>query len=68
MTISELFESLQGQRAPGGCEDCDAFQTVESAASMGYWLTVHHDDSCPTYREIRTAPPKKGRDHGVHSA
>lgn len=38
---------LEGQRIAGGCEQCDAFQTVE-AVEAGVWtLTVHHDPDCP---------------------
>jgi hypothetical protein len=39
-------------RIPGGCEDCDAYQTVEPTEPGVYKLTVHHDASCPHYRQI----------------
>lgn len=38
---------LDGQKIPGGCDHCSAYQTVDPAA-LGVWLlTVHHDDGCP---------------------
>jgi len=44
---------LDGAEVPGGCDDCDAYQTV-AAVERGIWVvTVHHDDDCPTLRRIR---------------
>jgi hypothetical protein len=38
---------LDGGRVRGGCECCDAYQTVQ-LVSPGVWdVTVHHDDWCP---------------------
>ena len=49
----ELLGPLDGARVPGGCEDCDAYQTVE-AATLGVWvLNVHHDDDCPFLAEVQ---------------
>ena len=40
-----------GRRLPGGCEDCDAYQTLarhpDDARGGVYVLTVHHDETCP---------------------
>ena len=42
---------MVGQRLPGGCDDCDAYQTLERQPNDAwggvYVLTVHHDDGCP---------------------
>ena len=41
---------LDGARIPGGCDQCNAYQTVTSPA-YGHAsitaVTVHHDDWCP---------------------
>lgn len=50
--VSELPEALSalvGQRIPGGCDDCDAYQTMRRDGSV-FLLTVHHDDTCPWLR------------------
>ncbi|MGC4174278.1 hypothetical protein [Demequina sp.] len=56
-----VFEALMGQRIPGGCEDCDAYQTVEVTAPGIYSLQVHHDATCPTYMAIVAARHGGGR-------
>ena len=43
----DLLGPLDGQRIPGGCDDCDAYQTV-TALARGVWqLNIHHDSWCP---------------------
>ena len=39
-------DSDGNHRWPGGCPDCDAFQTLDEDHGV-YLLTVHHDDGCP---------------------
>lgn len=47
--VASMLGPLDGQRIPGGCGSCDAFQTV-SPKSAGVWsLLVHHDVQCPEY-------------------
>ncbi|MGO1385739.1 MAG: hypothetical protein ACTHU1_13265 [Arachnia sp.] len=36
----------------GGCEDCNAFQTVDDRDAPVFIVRVHHDDTCPTLREM----------------
>ncbi len=48
--IGGLFGNLEGQEIPGGCETCDAFQTVQVEESGVIHLVVHHDDWCPFLR------------------
>ena len=44
------FSDLVGRETPGGCSECDAFQTV-GEESEGVWvLVVHHDDACRFFR------------------
>lgn len=47
---ADMFQSLAGQRIPGGCDDCDAYQTLDNSQARLYRINVHHDDWCPTYR------------------
>lgn len=50
--IARRLGPLDGERIPGGCETCDAYQTV-ALATPGVWMTnVHHDDWCPTLAAI----------------
>jgi hypothetical protein len=51
--IVNLLGPLDGAAIPGGCDRCDAYQTV-TAVSNGIWsLTIHHDDDCPVWLQIR---------------
>lgn len=47
-----VLDALTGQQMPGGCDDCDAYQTVTRQDTGVYVLAVHHDDTCPFYRRI----------------
>jgi hypothetical protein len=51
---ADVFGPLVGREIPGGCDDCDAYQTIEPDPEHGtmWHLFVHHDDSCPIYRRI----------------
>jgi hypothetical protein len=51
--FEELFRRAEGLRIPGGCDTCDAFQTVSTLTPGVHELIVHHDDSCPTLRAIK---------------
>ena len=48
--LDDLFEQTDDQPIPGGCEMCDAFQTIEELDGGLYSLIVHHDDWCPFLR------------------
>jgi hypothetical protein len=52
VSISEIFDGMAGQRIPGGCDDCDAYQEMTKQHGI-YVMTVHHDDTCPTWLQIR---------------
>lgn len=43
----KMLGPLEGKRIPGGCDKCDAYQTVEPVAGGQWLLEVHHDDWCP---------------------
>jgi len=50
--IVNLFGPLDGGQLPGGCNLCDAFQTIEPA-TIGVWtIIVHHDNGCPRFAVI----------------
>jgi hypothetical protein len=44
------FSDLVGRETPGGCSECDAYQTVREEAEGVWVLTVHHDERCRFYR------------------
>jgi hypothetical protein len=50
--LADLAEQLRDQHVPGGCDDCDAWQTLTGSSGV-YVLGVHHDDTCPTYLAMR---------------
>ena len=49
-----LHQLIAAALIPGGCDDCDAYQTVDPSEGDVIRLTVHHDDTCPWWR-IRQA-------------
>jgi hypothetical protein len=51
--IDDLFRKAHGKQIPGGCEDCDAYQTMDEVRPRVHMLTVHHDDDCPTLRAMK---------------
>lgn len=51
ITFDELFAGLAGERIPGGCDMCDAFQTVELVLPGVGSMTIHHDDDCTVLRQ-----------------
>ncbi|MGO4130876.1 hypothetical protein AB4028_00310 [Janibacter sp. RAF20_2_2] len=53
MSAGDTLEQMTGQRIPGGCDQCDAYQTVDADQAPIYRVTVHHDDWCPTRTATR---------------
>lgn len=49
--LADHFGALDGGRIPGGCDQCDAYQTVAPITAGVWTITVHHDDWCPAYGE-----------------
>lgn len=47
--------ALDGARIPGGCDDCDAYQTIDASHAPMFMLNVHHDDTCPWFNTYRKA-------------
>jgi hypothetical protein len=52
MSINEMFEQLAGKRIPGGCDRCNAYQTVTKDYGI-HVVHVHHDDWCPVWRRMQ---------------
>lgn len=45
--LTDVFGALDGARIPGGCDHCEAYQTV-APISAGIWnIHVMHDADCP---------------------
>lgn len=44
--MAKLLGPLEGAEVPGGCESCNAFQTVEPIERGMWMITVHHDPGC----------------------
>ncbi len=53
MSFLDEFGALEGLRVPGGCDDCDAYQVLDSSRAPFFRINVHHDESCPTYQSMR---------------
>ena len=53
MSFLDELGALDGQRIPGGCPDCSAYQTVDASHAPIYRVNVHHDESCPSYLAMR---------------
>lgn len=56
----EFLAQLAGVEIPGGCDDCDAYQTLAMDDRWGgFVLTVHHDDWCPRLARYRGRVPNR---------
>jgi len=52
--VDDLMIQFIGSQVPGGCDDCEAHQEVESDLDHpGIWnVSTVHDITCPTYRRM----------------
>lgn len=50
MTEERFKDMPEGERVPGGCEDCDAYQILDKSQAPVYQLFVYHDDTCPALK------------------
>jgi hypothetical protein len=55
--LTDALGPLDGGRIAGGCEDCDAHQTVAPIVAGVWRVTVHHDPDCPTLRAVVDGAP-----------
>jgi hypothetical protein len=44
--VTEVLGSYVGAQTPGGCGECNAYQTMRQDGHGIWHLTVHHDDWC----------------------
>lgn len=51
--LVDLLGPLDGARIPGGCDQCNAYQTATAVAAGVWTITVHHDDWCPLLASIK---------------
>jgi hypothetical protein len=42
-----MAAKIGDRRMPGGCDGCDAYQTMTKQADGIFSVTVHHDETCP---------------------
>jgi hypothetical protein len=42
--LTNALGALDGARLPGGCEECNAYQTVRPVEAGIWSITVHHDE------------------------
>jgi len=51
-SLDDLFEQTEDQPLPGGCDRCDAYQTMtaDPVHEGIFHLAIHHDDWCPFLR------------------
>jgi hypothetical protein len=49
-----FFDQIEDQPTPGGCSQCEAFQTVETVSPGVHIVRVHHDDWCPVLRATKS--------------
>lgn len=48
--LDDLFDQTDDRPIPGGCDSCDAYQTMQVVSPGVYVMNVHHDDWCPVLR------------------
>ena len=46
--VARLLGPLDGGAIPGGCDTCEASQTVEPLAPGVWRLNISHEPTCPT--------------------
>jgi hypothetical protein len=53
--VAEALRALDGERIPGGCDSCDAYQVVV-APTLGHpnvaVLNTFHDADCPVLAQM----------------
>lgn len=44
--------AAKGDQVRGGCDLCDAYQTLEQVDDGIWSLVIHHDGDCPIWRAM----------------
>ena len=56
MTGLSFFKDVpRDVRIPGGCDECDAYQTIDDTSAPIYVLRVHHDQTCSWLAQRKAA-------------
>ena len=55
MNLDDLFTQAGDKPIPGGCDRCDAYQTIAELSPGVLSLTVHHDEWCPALKARKAA-------------
>lgn len=50
-SFANVLGPRDGEKIPGGCPSCDAYQTFEPITAGVWSLLVHHDEGCPVLAE-----------------
>jgi hypothetical protein len=50
--LASALGPLDGARIPGGCDSCNAYQTVQPVNGGVWLLAVHHDGWCPVLAQV----------------
>jgi hypothetical protein len=53
--LRELTRRLAGRRVPGGCEYCNAYQTLHEDALGIFHICMSHADWCPVLARMQTS-------------
>lgn len=59
--VDDLLSPFVGHQIDGGCDTCDAYQTVEQIDSGSWIIHVSHDDRCPVLARHQEADRRNGR-------
>ena len=52
--LTNMLGPLDGARVRGGCDACDAYQTVKPITAGVWNIDVHHDPWCPRLAAMET--------------
>jgi hypothetical protein len=50
--LDDIFGEFHDRAVPGGCDSCNAFQTVETVRPGVHIIHINHDAWCVAYRSM----------------
>jgi hypothetical protein len=59
--LRDLLRSLTGQTIAGGCDSCDAEQSMDEVHPGVFVNTIRHDDGCPFLTRYQAAGARHRR-------
>jgi hypothetical protein len=48
----ERISNREQNKIEGGCDTCNAYQTIKTNKNGIHQINIHHDDWCPTLQKI----------------